>query len=134
MDLMIQDPSTLTHSHPIDILPAPDHWLRGHPAEMMKHLEATRGQWIPKMVHRSDPLGPGAWGRWNDVGDKEYGFSEVKGFWFAGEKDARNAGECNQSHRFLPKLTSLDRITPSGAWRTSWPALSRRRLPLWYSC
>lgn len=84
-----KDPLRLSHSHPLDIPPAPPTHLVGHPAETLAELHRTRGAWIPKMVHRSNPDAEAAWGRWNDVGDrqKEYGFEAVKGFWFAGTKE-----------------------------------------------
>jgi hypothetical protein len=55
---------------------------------MLDELHRTRGAWIPRMVYRKDPSADKAWGRWNDTGDcsKEYGFEEVKAFWFTGKK------------------------------------------------
>ena len=62
---------------------------------MLDELHASRGKWIPRMIHRSDPTLDGAWGRWNDARDKEkvYGFEEVPGFWFTGEKLDPTEGE-----------------------------------------
>lgn len=73
---------------------------------MMDHLQASKGIWIPKMVHRRDPKLSGTWGRWNEVNDVYYGFDEVKGFWFAGQKQDPNEREWMSSiySSFLPEL------------------------------
>ena len=55
---------------------------------MLDELHASRGDWVPRMIHRSDSRLEGAWGRWNDSANKEseYGFEDVVGFWFTGDK------------------------------------------------
>ncbi|WWC64742.1 uncharacterized protein I303_107353 [Kwoniella dejecticola CBS 10117] len=90
-DLSIDlDPASLKASHPVTIPPAPATLLRGHPAEALEQLHRSRGQWIPRYIHRygREIKTEGAWGRWNNAQEREavYGFEAVKGFWYTGEK------------------------------------------------
>ncbi|WWC72152.1 uncharacterized protein I206_106112 [Kwoniella pini CBS 10737] len=90
------DPTTLRFSHPVTIPPPPSGLLRGHPKEALAQLHASRGQWIPRYIHRyeSEKRRQGVWGRWNDWQESEriYGFEEVKGFWYTGEKTSPEEG------------------------------------------
>ena len=47
------------------------------------------------MIHRQDPSAQVAWGRWNAEEDveEEYGFEDVVGFWFTGEKASPDESE-----------------------------------------
>lgn len=92
-------PESLKHSHPIRIPAAHQDYLRGHPREMLDELHQSRGRWIPRMIHRQDSSLRAAWGRWNvqEEIEKEYGFEDVVGFWFTGEKASPDEGESSSS-------------------------------------
>lgn len=66
--------------------------LRGYPAKALGQLQASRGKWNPHFVHRADRQ-PGGWGRWNAESDRQYGFEDVKAFWYTGRKNKPEDGE-----------------------------------------
>jgi len=78
----VQDPLSLSHSHPVTIPAAPRTFLVGHPAKTLQHILSST--WIPHFVHRHDRVG--SWGRWAKDPATQYGFAPVKAFWFTGEK------------------------------------------------
>lgn len=90
-DLMLQDTSKLTHSHPVTIPPAPSSWLLGHPKEALESLLESRGNWNPHLLYRSNRSDPGVWGKWASTSE-DYGFAPVKAFWFDGKKTSPESG------------------------------------------
>ncbi|TYJ58015.1 hypothetical protein B9479_001374 [Cryptococcus floricola] len=82
------DTTSLRHSHPVTIPPAPDDLVRGHIKETLQQLHDSRGAWDPHFVYRKARKAAGAWGAWNldDGHHRDFGFEPVKAFWFTGEK------------------------------------------------
>ncbi|WRT70092.1 uncharacterized protein IL334_007086 [Kwoniella shivajii] len=90
-DLTIElDPNSLKFSHPVTIPAAPPSILRGHIKETLNDICSSRGKWIPHFVHRVKRGKQGVWGRWNVENEEiqQYGFEDVKAFWFTGEKSS----------------------------------------------
>lgn len=71
----------LTHSHPVTIPPAPEHLLRGHPADALDLLHER--SWATHLLHQRDDKWPRQ--------EETYGFAPVKGFWFDGKKKSPDA-------------------------------------------
>ncbi|ODN73419.1 hypothetical protein L202_07944 [Cryptococcus amylolentus CBS 6039] len=83
-----KETTSLRHSHPVTIPPAPGDLVRGHIKETLQQLHDSRGAWDPHFVYRKARKAAGAWGAWNldDGHQRDFGFEPVKGFWFTGEK------------------------------------------------
>lgn len=81
---------------------APEKLLRGHVADTLEELR--KGIWDPHFVHRRDRAKKGIWGRWTHDPELEYGLSDVKAFWFSGEKATPEQGESESEYELHEEL------------------------------